>query len=147
MADQPTLAELLQKPTMPEAHDIKEPAGLKYMRAFGAGLIDPLPFGLTEMAAKALAERGMLPANFDLKARRLREMQAEAPITAGAASALIPGIGGGRLAGATLKEATNPAMIASMMQVGGGLAGLKDILLEPGPPKRAQGSYQPGGAY
>ena len=137
----------LAGPVMPEAYDIQEPAGLKYMRAFGAGLVDPLPFGLTEMAMNALAQQGYLPANSDLYACRLREMQAEAPITAGASSALIPGIGIARLGGASLKEAMNPAMLAGMMQVGGGLAAVKDILLEPGPPKRPQGRYPTGGAY
>ena len=146
MADQPTLASILQgKPIMPEAYDIQEPAGLKYMRAFGAGLIDPLPFGLTEMAAKALSQQGYLPANSDLKARRLSEMQAEAPITAGAASALIPGLGMGKLYGLTAKELLQG--IGPLMGLGGSLQNVREAISDTPQPQRPQGRYPPGGAY
>ena len=153
MADNLTLADILasgqqsrqSKPVMPEAYDMREPAGLPYMRAFGAGLVDPLPFGLTEMAAKALSEWGLLPPNTDLKARRLREMQAEAPITAGAASALIPGMGMGKLYGLTAKELLQG--IGPLIGLGGSLQNVREAISDTTQPQRPQARYPTGGAY
>ena len=133
------------KPVMPEAYDMQEPAGLPYLRAFGAGLVDPLPFGMTEAAARALAERGYLPPNADLKARRLREMQAEAPITSGAASALIPGLGMGKVYGLTGMELLRG--IGPLMGFGGSLQNVREAISDTPQPKRTQGRYPPGGAY
>ena len=144
MADE-LIRNKLAGPTMPEAYDIQEPAGLKYMRAFGAGLVDPLPFGLTEMAMNALAERGYLPPNSDLYARRLREMQAEAPITAGAASALVPGMGMGKLYGMTAKELLQG--IGPLMGLGGSLQNVREAISDTPQPQRPQARYPTGGAY
>jgi len=139
-------------PIMPETYDRQnEAAGLPYLRAFGAGLVDPLPFGLTEYMANRLSQSGHLPPNADLQARRLREMQNEAPFTAGTSAALIPsGVGLGVLRAIgqlTTREALDPKTWLALTQMGGGLSDLSAAIRDAPAQKRPQAAYPPGGAY
>jgi hypothetical protein len=124
------------RPVMPEVYDRGEAMGLPLARAFGAGFVDP--FGLTK---KALGAFG-----YDHQARRLQEMQAEAPLLSEAGGLLLPGLGGLKAAGLTGREIASA--LPNALPMAYGIHELKDVFdAAPRPALRAQGSYPPRGAY
>lgn len=138
---EPTLAGLLMRPVMPEVYDRAESPIAPYMRAFGAGLVDPM--GLPSWAYNKLA--GTPDADWYM--RRMQEARAESPIAAGMGSAVLPagaGLTAARVAGALtpLDLARFPWLAA--MGAGGALGGM---FAGPQHKQRPQAAYPTGGAY
>jgi hypothetical protein len=150
-----TLAELLMRPVMPEEYDTKEPEGLPYLRAFGAGVVDPM--GIPSWAYNKLSGSP----NSDWYTRRMQEARDESPILAGMGSAVpMAPLGVGYMAarnaltlpfsysaapGAALRSIGE--LLGPSMLFGGAMGQLREELSPPPRPQRPQGAYPPGGAY
>jgi hypothetical protein len=140
-----TLAELLQRPVMPEEYDRTAPLGplQPHAEAFGAGVIDPM--GIPSWAANKL----MNSPNADWYQRWAQEKRDQSPVAAGMGSSVLPGILGlGALRGVgelTTREALQGFPFAT--QLGLVLGGARNSVSPPPQRQRPQGAYPPGGAY
>jgi hypothetical protein len=155
--DEPTLASALQGRPMPEEYDIKEPEGIPFLKAMGAGAIDP--FGLTGMAVDKLG-------GGDWFGRRMSELRADHPVAAGMGTGVTTGAllnpamglyaalrnaGLGTLGGNIPMSAyltgigmESPALSA---MIGGSVGKTMEKLGAMPRSPRAQGAYPPDGAY
>ena len=139
-------ALLGRKPVMPEAYDVEHvgQGTADAFKALGAGFVDP--FGLVGASARSWDDPnnpGM--GRGEYIQRRLQEMRAGSPSAAGIGSMLLPGLGFAKGVGAVGRELIPGALILGNAGGYGGPA-MQDLghML---PPKRAQGSYPPDGAY
>lgn len=154
MAD-PTLADILMRPVMPEEYDRPSQLGSMqpYAEAFGAGLVDPM--GVPSWVYNKLAGSP----NSDWYKRWMQEKRDQSPVAAGMGSAVPLAVGGMGVAGlraaAQFPGYVTPGMIARdtgrmlgpAMAMGGALGNASDLLSPSLRRTRPQAAYPPGGAY
>ena len=98
-----------------------------HLRAFGAGLADPMgapSWALNKWTQNLPAMSPVSPSTAEWYEKLMADARAESPIAAGAGSALIPGMGGLKLAHTTGRELMRGIPI--LMTMGGYAGGLID---------------------
>ena len=141
-----------RNPTMPEEFDRPEALGslTPHLRAFGAGVVDPM--GLPSWFMEYLSRHGRLSLNqetADWYRRRMQEARDESPMAAGLGSAVVPALAGGAgLVG--LGELTGAEFLSGLphaLGIGGAMGGMRSALWPPEQKRRPQAAYPPSGAY
>lgn len=109
-------------------------AVMPYVRAFGAGVVDPLgipSWGLQQLAQRVPSISPMTPETADWYARTMREARAESPVAAGAGTMILPWGGMGLAGRMTAREMMEGLPLFAAL--GGNLGYLSRLRNEPLP--------------